>query len=68
MNLYDTKPIYCARCENSIGEVEWDSKIINPLCGKCANPMPEGDKILYVISNFQSQSNKHLVPPLIAEA
>ena len=51
MNIYDTKQIYCIRCEKSIGEVDYESKIINALCGKCANPHPEGDDILYTIKN-----------------
>jgi hypothetical protein len=58
MNIYDTKVISCKQCEKQIGEVEYDAKVINPLCGQCANPIPEGDKILYTVSNFQSQKKK----------
>lgn len=59
MNMYDTKQIYCTICEKCIGEVDSESKIINALCGQCANPLPEGEKILYTISHYQSKSDKH---------
>lgn len=36
MNLYDMKQVRCCKCEQFIGEVECDSEIIRPLCGKCA--------------------------------
>lgn len=67
MNIYDTKPISCNRCQKSIGEVDYDAKIINPLCGQCANPIPEGDKILYTVSNFQSQASKKIMEPMLVE-
>jgi hypothetical protein len=66
MNLYDTKQLFCVKCEKFIGEVDSDAKIINALCGNCANPLPEGDIILYTISNFQSQ--KQLIQPISVEA
>jgi len=59
--------VYCTRCEKSIGEVEYDAKVINPLCGNCAEPLPDGDKILYTISNYQSQPNKKENQPLLIE-
>jgi hypothetical protein len=68
LNIYDTKPISCAKCEKSIGEIDYDAKIINPLCGQCSNPLPEGDKILYTVSNFQTQVQKKIIQPLIVEA
>jgi len=58
LNIYDTKTISCAKCGKCIGEVEYDSQVIRPLCGKCANPIPEGDKILYTISAIQARSKK----------
>ena len=58
MNIYDTKKISCAECKTDIGEVDYDSLIIRPLCGKCANPLPEGDKILYTISASQHANSK----------
>ena len=67
MNIYDTMSIYCSKCKISIGEVDWDAKVIHPLCGKCANPLPEGDKILYTISHFQTNSKKRKIP-LVASA
>lgn len=66
MNIYDTKSIVCARCETFLGEVDYDAKIIHPLCGKCANPLPEGDKILYTMSKFISQHNKIPERPILA--
>jgi hypothetical protein len=68
MNLYDTKQINCVKCGKWVGEVDCEAKIINALCGLCANPMPEGDKILYTISNFQSQSKKQMIQPISVEA
>ena len=42
----------------SIGEIEYDAEVILPQCGQCANPMPEGDKILYTVSAIQNQKKK----------
>lgn len=64
MNIYDTKPIHCTRCEQWIGEVDYEAKIINALCSQCADPLPMGEKILYTVSNFQSNTprmNQELV-------
>jgi len=36
MNIYDTKPIKCSICGKSIGEINYDSSIIFPLCGSCS--------------------------------
>jgi hypothetical protein len=63
MNIYDTRQINCTRCEKWIGEVDHEAKIINALCGQCANPLPEGEKILYTVSHFQSKSEKQRVLP-----
>lgn len=56
MNLYDTKSVICSSCKSVIGEIEYDVKVMLPLCGKCANPMPEGDDILYTASYFQNNT------------
>ncbi|OLC33443.1 MAG: hypothetical protein AUH84_06950 [Thaumarchaeota archaeon 13_1_40CM_4_38_7] len=48
MNLYDTKSIICSKCNRFIGEIEYDAVVTLPKCGRCANPMPEGDdKVAY---------------------
>jgi len=48
--MYDTKPIYCAKCSKVIGEVDFDSERIFPRCGQCANHTPhEKDKMPYLI-------------------
>lgn len=53
MNLYDLKQIYCYKCEKYIGEIHYDAEITMPLCGSCANPMPEGDdKLSYTASKY----------------
>lgn len=53
MNIYDTKPISCSTCGKSIGEVDYDAEIIFPKCGKCANPLPEGDdKLSYTVTRI----------------
>lgn len=58
MNMYDTKTISCVSCKKCIGEIDYDAEVIQPKCGQCANPLPEGDKILYTISAIQSASKK----------
>lgn len=58
MNICDTKSIFCSKCNSSVGEIDYDAEVIRSLCGECANPLPEGDKILYTISHFQNN------PPL----
>lgn len=52
LNIYDTKQISCSQCGLWIGEVCYDAEIIHAKCGKCANPLPEGDDILYSLNNF----------------
>lgn len=64
MNIYDTKIISCVQCNNNIGEIDFDAEVILPKCGKCADPMPEGDKILYTVSHFQNEFPKKTVIPL----
>lgn len=61
MNIYDTKTLSCAQCGKSIGEIDYDAEVILPKCGQCANPMPEGDKILYTVSAFQNQPKKEMI-------
>ena len=63
MNIYDTKRLDCARCGKSIGEVDFEAKVINALCGQCANPLPEGDNILYTVSHFKSREKNRVVHP-----
>ena len=62
LNIYDTRIIRCAICDKCIGELDYDSQVIRPLCGHCANPLPEGDGILYTASNMTNQhKQKQLV-------
>jgi len=35
MNLYDTKSIVCSQCGRAIGEIEYDSEVKFPQCGRC---------------------------------
>ena len=58
MNIYDTKSISCRNCNKVIGEIDYDAQVILPECGQCANPLPEGDKILYTISAMKNQPQK----------
>ncbi len=61
MNIYDTKQVHCCKCDRFIGEIDYDAEITMPICGKCANPMPEhDDKIRYFASGFK-QSKMNLV-------
>ncbi len=61
MNIYDTKNLSCSQCGKSIGEIDYDAEVILPKCGQCANPLPEGDKILYTVSAIQNKQTK-LIP------
>ncbi len=58
MNDYDTKQIYCNKCKTPIGEIDYDAQIMMSTCGKCANPLPEGDNILYTASHFMNNPPK----------
>jgi hypothetical protein len=55
LNIYDTKQISCSQCGVWIGEVDYDAQVILPKCGKCANPLPEGDDILYGINKVSNK-------------
>ena len=61
MNIYDIKTLSCAQCGKNIGEIDYDAEVILPKCGQCANPMPEGDKILYTVSTIQNQPQKEMI-------
>jgi hypothetical protein len=51
MNIYDTKPIHCSSCGKFLGEIDYDAIITLPKCGRCTNPLPEGDdSISYLAS------------------
>lgn len=58
MNIYDTKSLVCAKCETFIGEIDWDAHVIRPLCGKCASPVPDDDKILYTKRYYKNNYQK----------
>lgn len=61
MNMYDTKIVSCVKCGKCIGEIEYDAEIIQSKCGQCANPLPEGDKILYTISHYQNRPKEVII-------
>ena len=53
MNIYDKKSVRCSQCDRFIGEIDADAVVVLPKCGRCANPMPEGDdKVQYIVSKF----------------
>jgi phage FluMu protein Com len=59
MNIYDTKSINCSKCGKFIGEIDFDAVVIFPKCGKCVDPIPEGDdKISYLRSSIQNNNQK----------
>jgi hypothetical protein len=36
-----------------MGEIDYDAEVTLPKCGRCANPLPEGDdKVLYIVNKF----------------
>ena len=61
MNIYDTKQVRCTKCKISIGEIDFDAEVTMPLCGKCANPLPEGDNVIYTISHIQNNLSLQLL-------
>lgn len=62
MNIYDKKSVRCSQCDRFIGEIDYDAVVTLPRCGRCANPMPEGDdKVQYIVNKF-NKSSKSLVP------
>ena len=53
MNIYDKKSVRCSNCDRFIGEIDADAVVVMPKCGRCANPLPEGDdKVQYIVSKF----------------
>jgi len=64
MNIYDTKSVRCSKCDRFIGEIDYDAVVTLPICGHCANPLPEGDdKVQYIVSKF-NKNPKNLARPL----
>lgn len=64
MNIYDKKSVRCSKCDRFIGEIDYDAVVTLPKCGRCANPLPEGDdKVLYVVSKF-NKNPQSLSKPL----
>jgi len=56
LNIYDQKSISCGKCGRFIGEIDYGAVVILPKCGRCANPLPEGDdKVQYIISKFNER-------------
>ncbi len=41
LNIYDTKTIRCIECDQPIGEIDYDAKVIRPICGQCDDPRPD---------------------------
>lgn len=61
MNIYDTRSISCVNCGHFLGEIEYDAQVIRPLCGKCANPLPEGENLLSTISAMKNHPKEAIL-------
>jgi len=62
MNMYDKKSVCCYLCDRFIGEIDEDAIVILPKCGKCENPMPEGDdKAQYIASKMINNGRSGIV-------
>jgi len=53
LNIYDTKVIVCISCKKAIGEIEFDSTMVNPLCGQCSS---SEEKIHVTVKHYQGDS------------
>ena len=49
------------KCDKCLGELDYDAEVTLPLCGQCANPLPEGDDILYTMSHMNNQQNQLVI-------
>jgi phage FluMu protein Com len=68
MNIYDTKCIYCSKCGKFIGEIDEDAVVMLPKCGKCVNPIPEGDdKALYLKSRYSNSQSENRPREMIVQ-
>ena len=64
LNDYDMRSIRCSKCDKFIGELDYDAVVTLPKCGRCANPLPEGDdKVLYIVNKY-NKNPQSLTPPL----
>lgn len=62
MNIYDKKPISCVKCGKFVGEIDYDAEVVRPLCGHCANPLPNGiDDLAYSIQRVKNMRDKALM-------
>ena len=62
MNIYDTKSIFCSKCGKFIGEIDFDAIVMLPKCGKCVDPIPEGDdKMAYLKSRYSNQQSEDIL-------
>lgn len=68
MNIYDTKSVNCSKCDKFIGEIEFDAVVILPKCGRCADPIPEGDdKVSYLKSIYSNSKSENAPRELILQ-
>ncbi len=62
LNIYDTKTIRCIECDQPIGEIDYDAKVIHPRCGKCDDPRPDvKDQLSY---RMKIPTNQKSVKPI----
>jgi len=55
------RPYRALNVASCIGEIDFDAEVILPTCGYCANPMPEGDDILYAVSAIKNNPEKLII-------
>ena len=39
--MYDTQVIRCIKCNKCIGEIDFEAKVIRPMCSQCDGPRPD---------------------------
>ncbi len=60
LNIYDTKTVRCLKCDNCIGEIDFDARVIRSICGQCYDPTPDvRDQLSY---RMKIPANKKIEP------
>ncbi|PIW35897.1 MAG: hypothetical protein COW26_01980 [Nitrosopumilales archaeon CG15_BIG_FIL_POST_REV_8_21_14_020_33_23] len=63
MNIYDTQVIRCIKCDKCIGEIDYEAKVIRPMCGQCYDPKPDvKDQLSYRVKITATKKTENPIP------